>query len=452
MQANSTSAELPPVPPLIRLFRPFQAFLENKAAGGILLLVCTAFALVWANSPWSQAYTSFWKTPFTIGAGDAAISKPLLLWVNDGLMAIFFFVVGLEIKREVLVGELASPRQAALPIAAAAGGIVVPALLYTALNYGGPGASGWGIPMATDIAFALGILALLGRRVPIALAVFLTALAIVDDIAAVLVIALFYTADISWFALSLGGVCLAILALLNSLGVRWPLIYGAVGLALWVAVLKSGVHATVAGVTLAFFIPARTRIDPDLYVKRSRELLDHFERSGQPDAQVLTNEEQQAAVHAIEQASEDVQSPLHRLEHSLHHWVGFVVMPVFALANAGVVLGGDASPDVRSPVTLGVVLGLLLGKPLGIFAFSWLAVRMRIADLPQSVTWRGIHGAGWLGGIGFTMSLFIGGLAFSEASLLANAKVGILIASTLAGVTGYLLLARALRKKAPEIP
>jgi NhaA family Na+:H+ antiporter len=448
VQTEISTAALLPVPPIVRLLRPFQAFLENKAAGGILLLVCTAVALAWANSPWSNAYTSFWSTTFTVGSGEASISKPLVLWINDGLMAIFFFVVGLEIKREILVGELASPRQAALPIAAAAGGVIVPALLYTALNFSGPGASGWSIPMATDIAFALGIMALLGSRVPLALTVFLTALAIVDDIAAVLVIALFYTADISWLALGMGGACLLILAILNGLGIRWPLVYGAVGLVLWVAVLKSGVHATVAGVTLAFFIPARTLINPEAYVSRSRELLDHFERSSQPGAHILTNEEQQAAVHAIEQASQDVQAPLHRLEHALHPWVSFVVMPVFALANAGVVLVGDASPDVTSRVTLGVMLGFLLGKPLGIFAFSWLAVRMGVAELPPNVSWPGIHGAAWLGGIGFTMALFIGGLAFSEASLLANAKVGILAGSALAGVTGYLLLARALRPAA----
>jgi NhaA family Na+:H+ antiporter len=219
-----------------------------------------------------------------------------------------------------------------------------------------------------------------------------------------------------------------------------------VGLVLWVAVLKSGVHATVAGVTLAFFIPARTRIDPDHFVRRTREVLTHFERAGQPGANILTNEEQQAALHAIEQASTDVQPPLHRLEHGLHPWVGFVVMPVFALANAGVPLGGDASPDLTSPVTLGVVLGLLLGKPLGIVLASWLAVRAGIAELPQRVTWSSIHGAGWLGGIGFTMSLFIGGLAFADGSMLANAKMGILIASGIAGITGYMLLSRSLPK------
>jgi NhaA family Na+:H+ antiporter len=435
--AIHSTPSLRSAPSVLRLLRPFQDFLGNKAAGGVLLLLCTAVALAWANSPWSASYTALWQTTVTAGAGGAAISKPLLLWINDGLMAIFFFVVGLEIKREILVGELASVRQAALPIAAAAGGIAVPALLYTSLNSGGPGAAGWGIPMATDIAFALGIMALLGNRVPLALTIFLTALAIVDDIAAVLVIALFYTAQISWTSLALAAACLILLAGLNSAGVRSTLAYAAAGL------LKSGVHATVAGVALAFFIPARTRIDPQGYVLRIRELLQHFERSGRPGDRVLSNEDQQAALHGIEEATEDVQPPLHRLEHHLHPWVSFVVMPLFALANAGVVLGGATPPQPADAVTLGVILGLLLGKPLGIFAFSWLAVRAGIAELPREVTWRSIHGAGWLGGIGFTMSLFIGGLAFGDPALLANAKLGILIASTLAGITGYLLLSRS---------
>ncbi|MDX2153200.1 MAG: Na+/H+ antiporter NhaA [Bryobacteraceae bacterium] len=437
-------AELLPVPPIVRLLRPLHGFLENKAIGGVLLLLCAAVALAWANSPWAASYEALWRTPFTVGPGAAALSKPLLLWVNDALMAVFFFVVGLEIKREILVGELSSPRQAALPIAAAVGGIVVPAMLYILVNAGGPGAAGWGIPMATDIAFALGILALLGSRVPLALTVFLTALAIVDDIAAVLVIALFYTAQISWGALAVAALCLVSLAAMNRLGIRWPLAYAAAGVVLWIAVLKSGIHATVAGVLLAFFIPARTRIDPERFVREGRELLNHFERSGREGAQLLTNEEQLAALHALEEASEDVQPPLHRLEHNLHPWVGFLVMPLFALANAGVAMRGEASPDVASPVTLGVILGLLIGKPVGILLASWLAVRAGMADLPARVSWAGIHGAAWLGGIGFTMSLFIGGLAFSDASLLASAKVGILAASSVAGITGYLLLRRTL--------
>lgn len=430
--------------PIARLLQPLQGFLENRAAGGILLLVCTAAALLWANSPWAGSYVALWQTPFTLGPGAAALSKPLILWVNDALMAIFFFVVGLEIKREILVGELASPRQAALPILAALGGAILPALLYAALNAGSPGASGWGIPMATDIAFALGILALLGNRVPVSLTIFLTALAIVDDIAAVLVIAVFYTAQINTAALAAGAACLLVLAVFNRLGVRQPLVYAAVGAALWVAVLKSGVHATVAGVLLAFFIPARTRLHPGQFLERGRLLLDHFERAARPGAGLMGNEEQQSALHALEQAAEDVQAPLHRLEHALHPWVAFFIMPVFALANAGVGFGGDASPQLGSAVSTGIILGLLAGKPLGILLASWAAVRSGLAELPPGIRWTHIHGAGWLGGIGFTMSLFVAGLAFADPALLASAKAGVLAASTLAGVTGFLLLRRSL--------
>lgn len=429
-------------PPILRILRPFQLFLENKAAGGILLLTCTLVALLWANSPWAGVYTALWDTQFTIGIGAAQLSKPLLLWINDGLMAVFFFLVGLEIKREILVGELASPRQAALPIAGAIGGVVVPALFYTFFNMGGPGASGWGIPMATDIAFALGVLALLGNRIPLALTIFLTALAIVDDIAAVLVIAVFYTAEISTPALLAGAVCLVVLAGLNLLQVRWPLAYVAVGAVLWLAVLKSGIHATVAGVVLAFFIPSRTRIDPAGFVQRARELLRHFEQASQPGAGLLSNDEQQAALHALEEATEDVQPPLHRLEHGLHPWVSFLIMPLFAFANAGVTLDTSAAEAAANPVPLGVFAGLLLGKPLGIFLAAWLAVRLGAAELPSAVTWRHIHGVGWLGGIGFTMSLFVASLAFGAGPLLSLAKLGILAASASAALIGSTLLLR----------
>lgn len=432
-------------PPILRLLRPFQVFLENKAAGGILLLACTVVALLWANSPLSGFYTALWETKFTIGIGTAQLSKPLLLWVNDGLMAIFFFLVGLEIKREILVGELASPRQAALPIAAAIGGVVIPALIYTFFNAGGPGSAGWGIPMATDIAFALGVLALLGNRIPLALTIFLTALAIVDDIAAVLVIAVFYTAQISTPALLAGAACLLLLALLNLLQVRWPIAYVAVGLLLWLAVLKSGIHATVAGVVLAFFIPSRTRIDPAAFVEHARGLLHHFERSSQPESGLLSNDEQQGALHTLEEATEDVQPPLHRLEHGLHPWVSFLIMPIFALANAGVTLDSSAARSIAHPVPLGVFAGLFLGKPVGIFLAAWLAVRLKIADLPNAVTWRHIHGVGWLGGIGFTMSLFVASLAFGASPMLSLAKLGILAGSACAAVVGSVLLLRVPR-------
>ena len=431
--------------PIVRIIRPFQAFAANKTSGGILLLLCTVVALVWANSPWSASYSALWHTNFTVSLAGRALSYDLHFWVNDLLMAVFFFVVGLEIKREVLVGELASVRQAALPIVAAAGGVVVPALMYALLNAGGPGAPGWGIPMATDIAFALGVMALLGDRVPLGLKVFLTALAIVDDIAAVLVIALFYTASISWSAVTAAACCLILLFTLNRLGARQPLTYALGGGALWLAVLLSGVHATIAGVALAFTIPSRTRLDPRQFLLHSRRTLDHFENASESGS-LIQSEEQQAAVHTLEEACEKVQPPLHRMEHTLHPWVTFFVMPVFALANAGVVLGGNITDTLLEPVTAGVVLGLLLGKPIGITLASWLAVRSGIASLPAGVSWGHIHAAGWLGGIGFTMSLFVAGLAFADERLLTMAKLGILAASLVAGIIGSVLLMMASRR------
>jgi NhaA family Na+:H+ antiporter len=372
----------------------------------------------------------------------------LHFWVNDLLMVIFFFVVGLEIKREVLVGELTSVRQAALPILGAVGGVVVPALIYSFLNAGGAGAPGWGVPMATDIAFALGVMTLLGDRVPLGLKVFLTALAIVDDIAAVLVIAVFYTAKISSVALGLAAACLLILAVLGRLGARQPLTYALGGIFLWLAVLASGIHATIAGVALAFVIPSRTRLDSAQFVARSRRTLDHFEAHA--EGALMTNEEQQASVHALEEACEKVQPPLHRMEHALHPWVSFFIMPVFALANAGVVLSGNISEIMVQPVTLGVIFGLLFGKPIGITLAAWLAVRSGLASLPTGVTWSHIHGAGWLGGIGFTMSLFVASLAFADEALLTMAKLGILSASACAALVGSFLLIRTRRMNSED--
>ncbi len=437
-----STLKTPPAPP-VSLFRPFLEFAANKTSGGILLLFCTVVALVWANSPWAGSYQAVWHTNLTVSLAGRALNHDLHFWVNDLFMAVFFFVVGLEIKREVLVGELASVRQAALPILAALGGVVVPALLYAVLNAGGAGAPGWGIPMATDIAFALGVMALLGERVPLGLKVFLTALAIVDDIAAVLVIAVFYTAGIAWGSLGLAALLVAVLFAANRLGVRHPLPYAFLGALLWGAVLDSGIHATIAGVALAFTIPARSTLQPHEFLRHGRAVLDHFERAAESEKSVMNDEEQQAAIEALETACERVQSPLHRMEHALHNWVTFLIMPVFALANAGVALTGNFAATLSQPVALGVVLGLLLGKPIGITFASWLAVRSGVASLPTGVTWGHIHGASWLGGIGFTMSLFVAGLAFADEALLTMAKLGILTASLCAGIIGSVLLLRS---------
>jgi NhaA family Na+:H+ antiporter len=432
-----------PPRPIERLARPFQSFAGRETSGGIVLLLATFTALAWANSPLADSYFDLWHTPASVSFGGFTLSHDLHFWVNDALMALFFLVVGLEIKRELLVGELASPRQAALPIVAALGGVVAPALIYLGLNTGGPGARGWGIPMATDIAFAIGVMALLGSRVPTGLKVFLIALAIVDDIAAVLVIAVFYTAQIESRSLALAGVCLIALIVTNRLAVRHPLPYALLGLVLWVAVLQSGVHATIAGVMLAMTIPSRTELNAVDFLTRSRAVLDNFEATARMEQSVMNDEEQQAAIHALEDSCEKVQPPLHRVEHALHPWVTFVIMPLFALANAGVTFDRDLVDSLFQPVPLGVILGLLAGKPIGITLASWLAVRAGFGSLPQGTSWAQLHGAAWLGGIGFTMSIFVAGLAFREESLLNMAKLGIFTASLLAGTVGSLILLRS---------
>jgi NhaA family Na+:H+ antiporter len=377
------------------------------------LIGCTVVALVWANSAWASSYFHVWHTDPTFGLAGKLLSKPLHFWINDGLMALFFLLVGLEIKREILVGELASFRKAALPIAAALGGMIVPAAFYLLFNDGGAGATGWGIPMATDIAFALGVLALLGHRVPTSLKVFLAALAIADDIGAVLVIAFFYTERISWISLGIGVVFFVALLAANRAGARHLPVYTILGVGLWVAFLQSGIHATVAGVLLAITIPARI---------------------GPASHSALANSE----------------SPMLRFEHALIPWNKYVIMPVFALANAGVALGAGAARSVVTPVSLGVICGLVVGKPLGIVLFSWLATRSRLAEMLYSIDWRQIAGVGMLGGIGFTMSLFIANLAFGDTPTLEPAKVGILAASLVSGIAGAIVLLRV-SKRSPSI-
>ncbi|HEU4643122.1 MAG TPA: Na+/H+ antiporter NhaA [Gemmatimonadaceae bacterium] len=439
----------PPAEPLVeRLLAPFRRFASITSAGGIVLLGTTVVALAWANSPWADGYRHLWEMPLMLGIGGWSMRATLHLLINDGLMAVFFFLVGLEIKREVLAGELKSLRTAALPMLAALGGMIAPAVLYAVVNVGGPGAPGWGIPMATDIAFALGVLALLGERVPVGLKVFLAALAIVDDIGAVLVIALFYSSGVSWVALGAAAALLLVAAGANLAGVRRPWAYGLLGLALWAAVLASGVHATIAGVLLAMAIPVRTRIDEPVFLASARRALDDFDAAAvvtatAPDTTVLSNTEHHTALEELETLTEQAQPPLVRMEHALQGIVAFGIMPLFALANAGVALSGGAVREaVAHPITMGVMLGLVIGKPLGITGLSWLAVRTGIAALPRGVSWPMIAGAGVLGGIGFTMALFIAGLAFPDGALLEAAKLGILAASTLAGVTGWLLLRR----------
>jgi NhaA family Na+:H+ antiporter len=426
--------------PIDRAMAPLRQFTASSASGGILLMAAAVIAIAWANSPFWESYFTLWATPLTIGLGDVGLSKPLILWINDGLMAIFFLVVGLEIKREVLIGELATARRAALPIAAAAGGAVLPAVLYLAFaaGAGGEAARGWGIPMATDIAFALGVLALVGSRAPVALKIFLTALAIVDDLIAVMVIALFYTEDLSIAALGAAALVLVLLVAANRLGVRRPLVYAVLGVMLWVAVLQSGIHATIAGVLLAMTIPATIRIDGHEFAEHARRLVDKVDhRASEGPVRVKSRH---AALWELEDLTEHAQSPMIRMEHALHPWVSYAIVPLFALANAGVRIDRGLDAVATEAIFLGVFVGLVVGKPVGITLATWLVVRSGFASLPAGVGWRHIYGVAWLGGIGFTMSLFIGDLAFTEEASLALAKMGILAASIVAGVVGFVLL------------
>ncbi|MCU0424224.1 MAG: Na+/H+ antiporter NhaA [Candidatus Kapabacteria bacterium] len=416
---------------------PIERFIHAETSSGLLLLLCGIVALVLANSPLFDAYHHFWETPFSIGLGNSPMTKPLHHWINDGLMVIFFFVVGLEIKRELLVGELSTAKKAALPVIAALGGMVAPALIYSAFNGGMPSARGWGIPMATDIAFALGVVALMGSRVPFVLKVFLAALAIADDLGAVLVIALFYTAEIQGMMLLAAGGVFAVALVGNALGVRSVLFYLLVGIALWFCVLESGIHATIAGVLLAIAIPAKQRINADEFTDNARSFINEFARQTRESKSTLANQQAQSAVRDLERSCELVQTPLSRFESNLHAWVAFLIMPIFALANAGVHLSGNLAEVFLHPTTLGIFFGLVVGKPLGITLFCWLACRLKLAHIPEGVSWFDIAAIGALAGIGFTMALFVQGLAFQDTTLAMEAKIGIFAASLVAGVLGF---------------
>ncbi|HBP90518.1 MAG TPA: Na+/H+ antiporter NhaA [Nitrospirales bacterium] len=430
--------------PVEKLLSPLEDFTKQNASGGIVLLVCTAIALLLANSVYGDLYSAFWNLPFTIGIGPYLLEKPILLWINDGLMAIFFFVIGLEIKREILVGELSEPRQAILPIAAAIGGMIVPALAFLMLNFQTPHNSGWGIPMATDIAFAIGLLGLLGSKVPFSAKIFLTTLAIVDDLGAVLVIAFFYTSHISWISLGTGLGFLTILMGANRMGIRSPVIYGLFGIGgLWLAFLFSGLHPTVAGVLAALTIPANSAMTKNEFAHKSQKFSQEFQKAEVPGVSVLGNEDQDQAIQALETAKDLIQPPLQKLEHALYPWVTFAIMPIFALANAGVVIATDFSSLVNDSLSLGIGLGLVVGKPLGICLGAWLVVQFGSSVLPSHLRWPQIIGLGFMGGIGFTMAIFIATLAFHAPSDLQTAKLAILIASCLSACIGLLLLSKS---------
>jgi len=422
----------------------FQRFFRTETVGGSILLLFAIAALVLANSPLAKVYESFWQIPLTVGIVDRSLSLTLHQWINDALMAVFFLLVGLEIKRELLVGELASVKKAALPIACAIGGMIVPAAFYWMFNRTGIGSRGWGIPMATDIAFALGALTLIAPRAPIGAKVFLTALAIVDDMGAVIVIALFYSDAIAWGALGGAAVLLLILIGFNATGVRrlWPYLFG--GVVFWFFIHESGIHGTVAGVLLAFTIPTHTRINTAEFSRKARALLGQFDRTETGDSVVLTSKGQQEALFALEHASEGVTAPILRLEHALHNFSAFVVMPLFAFANAGVRISG---PVQHAAIGLGVMAGLIIGKPLGVTAAAFVAVKSGIAKLPDGLAWRSLLGYAWLAGIGFTMSLFIAMLAFDGTPPVNGAKLGTFAGSLLAGIIAAIILKTTARKK-----
>ncbi|MGE5236563.1 MAG: Na+/H+ antiporter NhaA [Acidobacteriota bacterium] len=429
-----------------RLLRPFREFAATQASGGLLLLGSAIAALAWANSPWWHAYQAAWHAELGLAVAGWSLTKDAHFWINDGLMAVFFFVVGLEIKREIVAGELSRPRQAMLPIAGALGGMVLPAALYATVSPAGEAMRGWGVPMATDIAFAIGVMALLGTKVPVTLKVFVTALAIVDDLGAVLVIAVFYTDTLRWGNLALAALLLAGLLVGNRLGMRSPAVYALGGVGVWLCFLASGVHATVAGVLVALTVPARVRLDRDTFLAEARARTDEF-AAAEPAARVgFSSPDQLAVLSTLRHAIESAASPLQRLEHALHPWVSFAIMPLFAFANAGVRVVGGGEPLADWGVAAGVTLGLVAGKPLGIAGAAWLAVRTGVAERPAGTTWAQLVGVSCLGGIGFTMALFIAALAFSSAGLLAAAKVGILAASLLAGMLGWAVLSLAARR------
>lgn len=434
--------------PIKRLISPLEGLISDAAWGGVLLMICTAIALYLANSPWAHDYHELLTTPIDVGLGNSHLKLDIHHFINDALMAIFFFVVGLEIKREVLVGELAHIREAILPALAAIGGMIVPAGLFLVLNYDQTGEHGWGIPMATDIAFSLGILSLLGTRVPLSAKVFLTAFAIVDDIGASMVIAFFYTESIVWMMLGFASICFLGLSICNAAGIRRSFPYVLLSILLWFCFLKSGVHPTIAGILAALTIPARPRLQSDEFLISTRMLLDRIEDQRKEEANVLKNNEKHAMISDVELASRLTQTPLKRFENSLHHWITFFIMPVFALANAGITLDGRLGEKLTHTVTIGILLGLIVGKQIGVTLFAWLAVKSGWAQLPRGVTWPMLYGLSWLGGIGFTMSLFITNLAYGRDSVnLDDAKVGILLASAIAGIGGCLVVWWTLPKK-----
>lgn len=426
----------------------FQEFFHSEAAGSVLLMLTALAALVWANSPWSAEYFDLAHTYVGVSWGDAVFKLSLQHWINDGLMAVFFFVIGLEVKREIVLGELSSFDQAILPVSAAVGGMLVPALFYLGVQaLGGfsqpEGAAGWGIPMATDIAFALGILSLFGKRVPLSLKVFLTALAIADDLGAILVIALFYTESIDWTALAVAALFLLAIHIAARRGTRSLLAYSLLALGGWAALLASGIHATVGGIVVAMLVPVTAKLSPQEFFERTGDRLEHLRGKPLSSSSMVADKSQLDALDDLYLTVEDMRPAGIALEHLLHPLQVFLILPLFAFFNSGVRLDGEVLASAVNPISLGILAGLVLGKPVGVLLFSWLAVRTGQARLPAGVSWGHLLGVGCLAGVGFTMSIFISDLAFAEPLTQAWSKFAIMVASLTAGVAGYLILRRA---------
>ncbi|MFA8434548.1 MAG: Na+/H+ antiporter NhaA [Marinifilaceae bacterium] len=427
---------------------PAQKFIKAESLSGILLFTATILAFIFSNLPFHELYDSIWQYKIGIESEHFVLVKPLILWINDGLMVIFFFLIGLEIKREILIGELNSLKKASLPMFAAIGGMIVPLLLYLLINQNPETTHGWGISMATDIAFTLAILKLIGKKVPLGLKIFLTAFAIIDDLGAVLVIALFYTQEIGWMLLLYAGILLTILYVLSYLKIHSKFLLLTFGCIIWLLFLKAGIHPTIAGVLIAFAVPISQKINEFKYAQNLTEIIERLVKSTNTNKLPVLTKNQIEEIDNLEDWTNKVQSPLQQLEHRLHSWVAILIMPIFALANAGVHFSMDMSIDLSLVTT--IAISLCVGKTIGIFLFSYLSIKMKMATLPENINLKLILGVGILSGVGFTMSLFIGGLAFYENVVFLNsAKIGIISGSLLSGIIGYIVIKKEIKKQHP---
>ncbi|MCK3683372.1 Na+/H+ antiporter NhaA [Maribellus sp. YY47] len=432
--------------PIKFIKEPINQFIRLETSSSIILFGTTILALILANSPLSKEFLGFWKEYITFSLPGFELSKPIYKWINDGLMAIFFFVIGLEIKREILTGELSHIKKASLPLFAAIGGMIVPAILFTILNKGNAGGEGWGIPMAADIAFSLGILTLLGKRVPIGIKVFLMAFAIIDDLGAVLVIAFFYSTNLIWSNIFIGLGIVVVLGLFSKFNYYSKYLFFIAGVIVWILFLKSGIHATIAGVLLALTIPLQRKTNTRSFYQKSKGYLDEFlQECNTKEETAVLSKKQIHLLDDLQELTETTSSPLQNLEHQLHGWVSYLIMPIFALANAGVIF--SFSGDSNVSLSINLAISMIVGNFIGIFVFSWLAIKTNIAELPQNVGFKQLAGVSFLGGLGFTMSLFINNLAYTDAVLIDSAKMGILIGSTIAGILGYITIRLTVKEK-----